>query len=118
MKRQNLKIIFDETKTIKKQKIARRVHTFRNYTHAYNVAVLKVFNPELQLENTEFAIKNKLKNLLIELIGFKFVITLILKLKKTLKEDETKCSAFIHTRKRKHLFTTQTLVVYLNQSRV
>ena len=51
------------------------MHTF---VHLEN---LNYFNSELQLENTESAIKNKLKNLVNELKGFKFVITLVLQLK-------------------------------------
>ena len=42
------------------------------------------FNPELQLKNTEFAIKNKPKNLKNELRRLKFVITL------GLNDDKTK----------------------------
>ena len=44
--------------------------------------MLSSFNQQLQLKNTEFAIKNKLKKLLNELRGFKFVTILVLKLKK------------------------------------
>ena len=47
------------------------------------------FNLELQLKNTEFAIKSKLKSLLNELKRFQFVIILVLKLK---KKQPTKCS--------------------------
>ena len=45
-----------------------------------NLEILNSFNPELQLKNTESAIKNKLKNLLNELKSLKFVITLVLQL--------------------------------------
>ena len=55
------------------------------YVHSYNFEILNSFNPELQLKNTELAIKNKLKKLLNESRGFKFVITLVLKLKKNNK---------------------------------
>ena len=47
--------------------------------HSYDVEILNSFNPELQFKNTEFAIKNKLHNLLNELREFKFIITLVLK---------------------------------------
>ena len=47
------------------------------------------FNLKLQLKNTEFAIKSKLKSLLHELRRFQFVIILVLKLK---KKQKTKCS--------------------------
>ena len=39
--------------------------------------ILNSFNPELQPSDTECAIKNKLKDILIELKGFKFVTTLV-----------------------------------------
>ena len=38
-----------------------------NYVHHYNVDILNLFDPELQLINTEPAIKKKLKKLLSEL---------------------------------------------------
>ena len=43
---------------------------------------LNSFNPEMQLNDTESAIKNKLKGLLMEMRGFKIVTTLVLELKK------------------------------------
>lgn len=55
---------------------------------------MNCFNPESQFKNTEFVIKNKLKYLLNELRGLKFVITLTLKFKKTIIKDETKSSTF------------------------
>ena len=42
-----------------------------------NVEILIFFNPELKLQGTESAIKNKLKKLLAELRGFKFVTILV-----------------------------------------
>ena len=46
---------------------------YKGYASNYNVDILNSFNPELQLQNTESAIKNKLKDLLYEVRGFKFV---------------------------------------------
>ena len=40
------------------------------------------FNLKLQLKNIESAIQNKVKNSLTEMKEFKFIITLVLKLKK------------------------------------
>ena len=60
---------------------------FQNYPYTYNVEILNSFNPELQLKNTEFTIKNKLKNLLNELRGFKFVKILVLQKQKTKKKS-------------------------------
>ena len=39
---------------------------FFNCVHHYNVEILNIFDPELQLINTESVIKNKLKELLSE----------------------------------------------------
>ena len=42
------------------------------------IEILNSFNPELKLKDTYSAIKNKLKKLLIELRGFKFLTGLVL----------------------------------------
>ena len=42
------------------------------------IEILNSFNPELQLKDTYSAIKNKLKKLLTELRGFKFLTGLVL----------------------------------------
>ena len=53
--------------------------------------ILYSFNPELQLKDTESAIKGKLiVDLLAQLKGFKFVTTLVLVIKKIESEDKTK----------------------------
>ena len=44
----------------------------------YNVDVLSSFNLEIQLKDIESAIRNILKELLTELVKFKFVMALIL----------------------------------------
>ena len=43
-------------------KITKRVHAFKGFTSSYNVEILNPLNLELQLKNTESAIKFKLKN--------------------------------------------------------
>ena len=78
----------------KNVKITRRVHAFKVYTSSYNVEVLNFFNLELQLKDTESAIRNKLKKLLTEIKEFKFVTTLLLVLKKIESEDKTKYDTF------------------------
>ena len=60
----------------------KRSHVYKGYTSTYNVDVLNFFNFELQFQNTESAIKNKLKDLSSELTGFKFVTTLFIEFKK------------------------------------
>ena len=53
-------------------------HAYKGYASIYSVKTLNSFNPELQLKNTESAIKNKLIHFLFELRGYKFVATLVL----------------------------------------
>ena len=65
-------IVFDETKDIKNAETAKPAHV-KSYAHSYPVEILNFFNPEMQLKNNEFTIKNKLK---IELRNFKFAVTL------------------------------------------
>ena len=50
--------------------------------------ILSSFNPELQLKDTESAIKNKFIDLLNELEEFKFIKTLVLELKKIQSDDK------------------------------
>ena len=56
-----------------------------NCVHHYNVDILNLFDPELQLINTKPVIKNKLKELLSELKNFKVQTILVLDYKK--RED-------------------------------
>lgn len=51
------------------------------------------FISELQLKNTESTIRNKLKDLLTELSGFKFATTLVIGFKKT-DSGDAKYSTF------------------------
>ena len=44
--------------------------------------ILNAFDPELQLEDTDFAIRNKPVDLLTEMKEFKYVTTLVLEFKK------------------------------------
>ena len=57
------------------------------------------FNPELQLKDTESAIKSKLIGLLTQLRGFKFVTTLVLVFKKIKSKDKTKYDNFYSSSK-------------------
>ena len=50
--------------------------------HHYNIDILNLFDPELQLIKTKPAIKNKLKELLSELKKFKVQTVLVLDYKK------------------------------------
>ena len=52
------------------------------YGSCYNVYILNSFNPEQQLKNTESIIIKKLIDLLSELGGFEFVMSLVIEFKK------------------------------------
>ena len=57
-------------------------NTSDNCVHRYNVEILNLFDPELQLINTKPMIKNKLKELLSQLKKFKVHTILFLDYKK------------------------------------
>ena len=68
----------------KNVKITKRAHAFKRFASSF-----EIFYPELQLKDTKSSIKNKLKRLLSEWKGLKFVTKLFLVLKKTKSEDKT-----------------------------
>ena len=70
--------IFWGKKNIENVKITKRSHAYKGCGSTYNVDILNSFNLELQLKNTESEIRDKLKDLLTELRGFKFVTTLVM----------------------------------------
>ena len=49
-------------------KLTKQAHAFKGYANSLSVEILNSFNLELQLKDTESVIKNKLTNLLTELI--------------------------------------------------
>ena len=59
-------------------KITKRRYTFKDFASSCNIEILNSFNLELQLKDTESAIKSKLIGLLTQLKGFEFVTTLVL----------------------------------------
>ena len=69
----------------KNVKITKREHAFKGYASTYNVEISNSFNPELQLKDTESAIK--------------FVTTLVLVFKKIESEDKTKYDNFYSSSK-------------------
>ena len=75
-------------------KITKRKLAFKGYVSTYNVKLLNSFNPQVQLKDTESAIKRKLIELLIQLKRFKFVATFVLVFKKIESEDKTKYDNF------------------------
>ena len=73
---------------------------------------LNYSNPELQVKDTEFEIRNKLIHLLTELEGLKFVTTLVLEFKKYTMMIDT--ASFIQTQNQKQLLMKMILMIYLN----
>ena len=71
-------------------KITKREYAFIGYASTDNIEILNFFNPELQIKDTESAIKSKLIDFLSKLKGFKFVTTLVLVFKKIESENKTK----------------------------
>ena len=71
------------------EKIINQSYAFKGYASSYNVEILISFNPELQLKDTESAVKNELINLLSELKDFKLVTALVLEFKKIQSNDKT-----------------------------
>ena len=65
----------------KNVKITKQVHAFESFGSSY-VEILNSFNLELQLKDTESAIKSRVIDLLTQLKGFKFVAMLVLVFKK------------------------------------
>ena len=51
----------------KNAKITKQSHAYKGYASTYSVKVLNSFNPELQLKDAEYIIRNKLIDLLTEL---------------------------------------------------
>ena len=90
VKPQNVKTLL----TKKKAKITKRSHAYNGYGSSYIADILNSFNPELQLKNSESAIRNKLMGLMTELKGFKFVMTLVIEFKKIESKDATKYTTF------------------------
>ena len=55
---------------------------FTGHASTYSIKILNSFNPEIQLKDPEYAIRNKLIDLLTELKDFKFMTILALEFKK------------------------------------
>ena len=77
----------------------KRSHVYKGYENTYNVEIMNSFNPELQLKDTESAVRNLLKDLLTELRDFNLVVILVLQFKKIERDEETKYSTFYSSSK-------------------
>ena len=78
----------------KSVKITKQAHDFKGYASSHNVEIFNSFDAELQLKDTESAVKSKLTELLAQLKGFKFVSTLVLVFTKIGTKDKTKYDTF------------------------
>ena len=85
-----------------------------SYPSSYNIEILNSFNRELQLNDREFTIRNKLIDLLTELKGFKFVTKLVLELNLIDNDDKQNIATFIRTQKEKQLLMKVTLMIILS----
>ena len=89
---------------MKNAKITNQSHAYKGYSGTYIVEMLNSFNSELQPEDTESAIRNKLRDILSAFKWFKFVTNLVLEFKKLESVDETKCLYQITKRIRPQMF--------------
>ena len=48
-------------------KVTKRANAFKGYASSYNVEILNYFNPELQLKDTNYVIKNKFKKIIVSI---------------------------------------------------
>ena len=71
-------------------------HTFKGYASTYNIEILNSFNPELELKGTDL-----LAGLMTQLIGFKFMTTLVLVFKKIESNKKTNFDNFYSSSKAK-----------------
>ena len=78
----------------KNAKITKRSHAYKRYASTYSVEILNSFNSALQLKDTEYAIRNKLIDLLTKLKCFKFVAALVLEFKKIRSDDKAIYNTF------------------------
>ena len=97
-------------------KIIKREHTFKGCASTYNVEILNSFNPELQLKDTESAIKSKVMEILTQLRGFKFVTTIVLVFKKIESKDKTKYDNSCSNSKAGIIITERDIENVFNQS--
>ena len=72
----------------------KRSRAYKGYSSIYSIEILNSFNSELPLQGTEFAIRNKIIDLLAELRSFKLVKKLVLEFRKIENEHNTIFSIF------------------------
>ena len=84
----------------KNVKRTKQTHAFKGYASSYIIEILNSFNSELEREDTESAIKSKLIELLTQSKSFKFVTTVVLVFKKSVKIKQS-MTLFIQAQKQK-----------------
>ena len=117
--------MYSDTNKVKQKtaKLTKRACAFKGYANSYTANILDSFNPELQIKDTESAIKSELIDLLIQLKVFKFMTILLLELKKIGSDDNSfflgvmikqNMTNFIHTQKQRQLLMKVALMMYLS----
>ena len=90
-------------------KITNQSHS-KGHASTYSVKILNSFNPEIQLKDTEYAIRNKLIDLVTELKDFKFMKILALEFKKEKMMIKKNIVPFTRMQKQKQLLMKVTLI--------
>ena len=97
-------------------KIKIKAHAFKGFANSYNIEILYSFNSELQLKDVKTTIENKLKKLLAELRGFKFVTTLVLVFRKIKSDNKTKYDTLYSNSKAEIIINESDMMMYFSQS--
>ena len=90
-------------------KITNQSHS-KGHASTYSVKILNSFNPDIQLKDTEYAIRNKLIDLVTELKDFKFMTILALEFKKEKMMIKKNIVPFTRMQKQKQLLMKVTLI--------
>ena len=108
----NSPLYSETTKSEKKKNSAKITNQSHSKGHAstYSVKILNSFNPDIQLKDTEYAIRNKLIDLVTELKDFKFMTILALEFKKEKMMIKKYIVPFTRMQKQKQLLMKVTLI--------
>ena len=90
--------MFKQKKIIKNNKTS---IFFKGYATTDNVEILNSFNHDLQIKDSDSAVRRRSMVFLTQLKCFKFVITIVLVFQKIESEYKTKHYNFIHAQKQK-----------------
>ena len=70
---------------------------FKGYARRYNIKTLDSRNTKIQLNNTKFYFKTKLKSLLEEMRGFEFQVTLVIAFVKELNDESKRVTNYFNS---------------------